>query len=162
MEGFEADGTVAGGRIRYTSVTIHPRFFDTDATAVTMLVILDATDTTNSTGVTMILSLVFVIQKDTDGAPVSTEAGTAHQADLCGSLLGSATHTFNRGDRMPIHCMGLFGIALLFICDFVVAKTTGHEYVAAGGQQHRFPFVMFTAFVGSRHTIMYSEVLRQR
>ena len=53
-------------------MALYRRFFDTDATTITMLVMFSTSYTTNAASITMILAFVLIIQEDTDGAPVSS------------------------------------------------------------------------------------------
>jgi hypothetical protein len=51
-------------------------FFDTDTTTITMMVIFSTSNAANTAGIAVILALILIIQKDTDGTPVSSKYGT--------------------------------------------------------------------------------------
>jgi hypothetical protein len=61
-------------------------FLHTDATSIAMCMVLSASDTTDATRGTVILTLVFIIQQDTGGAPVGAQRCAATNTVLCRPL----------------------------------------------------------------------------
>ena len=70
MEGFQADCTVRGGRIERTAMCRKSEGLHTDPALITVRMVLGATDSADPTGSAMELSLVLVVQQDTDRTPV--------------------------------------------------------------------------------------------
>jgi hypothetical protein len=105
-------------------------------------VVLSAADPTNPALVAVELSLTiaigkrnFVIQKNTDRAPVGTKNGMAAAVVACrvGLLNEVAPHTLDDLDRMSVHRMRLFYIFFSLIVLVVVAKPAADIVPAAGG-----------------------------
>jgi len=67
----------------------------TDTTPITMSVGLSAAYTTDAAGGTVILSLILIIQQDTDGAPVGAQSCAASRTDLCRPLFFLTQHAFD-------------------------------------------------------------------
>jgi hypothetical protein len=86
MERFQANGTVYPRCIGNTGMALYRFFLHTDATAVTMCMILSTSYTTDPTGGTVILTLVFIIQQDTGGTPVGAQRCAATNTVLCRPL----------------------------------------------------------------------------
>ena len=106
---------------------------DADATFVTVTVFGRAADPTDPAVATVILSLVFVVEEDADGAPVGTQSRGTRLTGLAGRLYGFTEHTLDRRNGMSIEGMSLFVVAFALVFDGVVAESAGEEFVATGG-----------------------------
>ena len=62
MQGLEADRTVVPRRIGQTTMALKNRRFDTDAALVAVRMLSGATDAADAALVTVVLSLVLVVQ----------------------------------------------------------------------------------------------------
>jgi hypothetical protein len=82
MERFQANGAVHPRCIGNTGMALYRFFLHTDATSIAMCMILSTSYTTDPTGGTVILTLVFIIQQDTGGAPVGAQSCAATRTDL--------------------------------------------------------------------------------
>ena len=147
MERFETDGTIGSGRISDTGMRLQTCGLDTDTALVAMTVFGRTANPTDAAGFTVILSLVFIVQKNTDGAPIGAQSRGTRPTGLASRLYSLTEHTLDRRYGMSIHRMRLLVIGFALIFDGVVAEPTGEEFVATGGQQHGFALVMGTATV---------------
>ena len=120
---------------------------DTDAALVAMTVFGRATDATDPTGVAMILSLIFVVEEDADGAPVGTQSRGTRLTGLAGRLYSLTELTLDRRNGMSIEGMSLFMVAFALVFDGVVAESAGEEFVTAGCQKDGLALVMGTTIV---------------
>jgi hypothetical protein len=124
------------------------RGLDADTTPVTMCVFCGTADTTNTAVSTVILTLVFVVQKDADGTPVSAEGDPASGTNLASVLYFLTSSTSDRLDGVTIHGMSLFLVFLVFAFRLVVAKATAEILSTTGGEEHGLPFVMYASCLG--------------
>jgi hypothetical protein len=74
MERFKTDRAVTCSGIGYATVAfvLQRSLLNTDTATITMPVILYTSYATNTAGITMILALILIIQKDTDRTPISS------------------------------------------------------------------------------------------
>jgi hypothetical protein len=119
---------------------------------------LGPTDPTNAALVAVELPLTiaigkgnFVIQKDTDRAPVGTKNGATTIADRVRLLNQVAPHTLDDLDRMSVHRMRLFYIFFSLIVLVVVAKPAADIVPAAGGEQGGLSPIVGAALIGGGH-----------
>ena len=110
-----------------------PGRFHTDPALVAMCMLICAANAADAALVTVVLSLVLVIQEHTDRAPIIAHDYIALFADLA-SVLNKRTHTASHGHhRMPIHHMSSLHILFVFVLDLVVTEPAIKELIATGG-----------------------------
>ena len=80
VEGVEANRTVVAGGIQGTSVRLEGRRFHANPALIAVRVVLGAADTTNAALVAVELTLFFIVQEDTDRAPVGAKDSTVAAA----------------------------------------------------------------------------------
>jgi len=135
MEGVQANRTVVAGGVQSAPVRLKGRRFHANAALVAVRVILSSADPTNAALVAVELALLFIVQEDTDWAPIGAKNGvaTAAVADRMGFLNHVAPHTLDGLDRMPVHRVRFFYIFFSLIVLVVVTKPAADVVPAAGG-----------------------------
>ena len=160
VEGVQANRTVVAGGIQSAPVRLKGRRFHANPALVAVRVILGSADPTNAALVAVELPLTiaigkrnFVIQKDTDRAPVGAKNGvaTAAVADRMGFLNQVAPHTLDSLDRMSVHRMRLLNVFFPLIVLVVVTKPTADIVAAARSEQGGLPPIMGAALIGGCH-----------
>jgi len=132
MEGFQADSTVRGGRIERASMGRKSEGLHADPALVTVCMVLRTADPTDPAFNAVELSLVLIIQEDTDRTPVGSQHYVTSLTNLAGVLDQIAPHTLHCLDQVPIHRMGLLKVLLLLIEHLVVTESAADELVTAG------------------------------
>jgi hypothetical protein len=158
VEGVQANRTIVAGGVQSAPVCLEGRRFHANPTLVAVRVVLSAADPTNPALVAVELSLTiaigkrnFVIQKNTDRAPVGAKNGVATIADRMGFLHHVASHTLDGLDRMSVHRMRFFYVFFSLIVLVVVTKPTADIVSTAGGQQGGLSPIMGAALIGGGH-----------
>jgi hypothetical protein len=151
VEGVQANRTVVAGGIQSAPVRLKGRRLHANPALVAVRVVLGPADPTNAALVAVELPLLFVIQKDTDRAPVGTKNSAAVVADRVGLLRQVAPHTLDGLDRMAVHRMRLLNVFFPLIILVVVAKPAADIVPTARGQEGGLPPIMRTAFIGCGH-----------
>jgi len=153
MEGVQANRTVVAGGVQSAPVRLKGRRFHANAALVAVRVILSSADPTNAALVAVELALLFIVQEDTDWAPIGAKdcATIAVVADRVGLLNQVAPHTLDGLDRMSVHRMRLLNVFFPFIVLVVVAKPAADIVPTARGQEGGLPPIMRTAFIGCGH-----------
>ena len=160
VEGIQANRTVVAGGVQSAPVRLKGRRFHANSALVAVRVILGPADPTNPALVAVELPLTiaigkrnFVIQKNTDRAPVGAKKGAATVvgADRVGFLSQVTPHTLDGLDRMSVHRMRLLTVLLPLIVDLVVTKPAADVVAAAGGQQGGLSLIVGAALIGCGH-----------
>jgi hypothetical protein len=105
-------------------------------------------DPTNPALVAVELPLLFVIEENTDRAPVGAKNGATTIADRVRLLNQVAPHTLDSLDRMSVHRMRLLNVLFPLIVLVIVAKPTADVVPAARGQEGGLPPIMGAALIG--------------
>ena len=158
VEGVQANRTVVAGGVQSAPVRLKGRRFHANSALVAVRVILGPADPTNPALVAVELPLTiaigkrnFVIQKNTDRAPVGAKNGATTIADRVGLLHQVTPHTLDGLDRMSVHRMRLLTVLLPLIVDLVVTKSATDLVAAAGGQQGGLSLIVGAALIGCGH-----------
>ena len=155
VEGVQANCTVVAGGVQSTPVRLKGRRFHANSALVAVRMVLGPADPTNSALIAVELPLLFVIEEDTDRAPVGAKDRTiaaaigaiAVVADRVRLLPQVAPHTLDGLDRMPVHRMRLLNVFFPLIVLVVVAKPAADVVPAARGQEGGLPPIMGAAIV---------------
>ena len=166
VEGIQANRTVVAGGVQSAPVRLKGRRFHANSALVAVRVILGPADPTNPALVAVELPLTiaigkrnFVIQKNTDRAPVGTKdraiaaaiVAIAVVACRVGFLHQVTPHTLDSLDRMSVHRMRFLYIFFSLIVDLVVTKPAADVVAAAGGQQGGLSLIVGAALIGCGH-----------
>jgi hypothetical protein len=153
VEGVQANRTVVAGGVQSAPVRLKGRCFHANSALVAVYMGLGPADPTNPALVAVELPLVFVIEKDTDRAPVGAKNGvaTAVDADRMGILNHVASHTLDGLDRMSVHRMRLLNVFFPLIVLVVVTKPAADIVAAARSEQGGLSPIVGAALIGCGH-----------